>query len=349
MKKVTYKNIHNFFKLNGVHYDSKGLRIAAYYLIKEGNEHEKAMGEFILDWFDNNSYVDLQTSGTTGTPKLIRKNKQALVNSALATGDFFGLEPGNTALCCLPLQFIAGKMMLVRSFILGLELDVVPPSATPLASIDKNYDFVAMVPLQVQNSLNDLLKVKKLIIGGAKLDNALEQKLKGIKTKVFETYGMTETITHIAAKKVGEQAFSILPNVKIAQDEKECLLIDAPLVSDEILHTNDLVTIINNQQFVLLGRIDNVVNSGGIKLIPEKIEEKLSNHIPSNFFVGGLPDTVLGEKLVLVIEGEKQSIDEATFATLDKYEKPKGVFFVPKFETTESGKIKRKAILNSLK
>jgi o-succinylbenzoate---CoA ligase len=349
MKKVTYKNIHNFFKLNGVHYDSKGLRIAAYYLIKEGNEHEKAMGEFILDWFDNNSYVDLQTSGTTGTPKLIRKNKQALVNSALATGDFFGLEPGNTALCCLPLQFIAGKMMLVRSFILGLELDVVPPSATPLASIDKNYDFVAMVPLQVQNSLNDLLKVKKLIIGGAKLDNALEQKLKGIKTKVFETYGMTETITHIAAKKVGEQAFSILPNVKIAQDSKECLLIDAPLVSDEILHTNDLVTIINNQQFVLLGRIDNVVNSGGIKLIPEKIEEKLSNHILSNFFVGGLPDSVLGEKLVLVIEGEKQSIDEATFATLDKYEKPKGVFFVPKFETTESGKIKRKAILNSLK
>lgn len=349
MKKVTYKNIHNFFKLNGVHYDSKGLRIAAYYLIKEGNEHEKAMGEFILDWFDNNSYVDLQTSGTTGTPKLIRKNKQALVNSALATGDFFGLEPGNTALCCLPLQFIAGKMMLVRSFILGLELDVVPPSATPLASIDKNYDFVAMVPLQVQNSLNDLLKVKKLIIGGAKLDNALEQKLKGIKTKVFETYGMTETITHIAAKKVGEQAFSILPNVKIAQDAKECLLIDAPLVSDEILHTNDLVTIINNQQFVLLGRIDNVVNSGGIKLIPEKIEGKLSNYIPSNFFVGGLPDSVLGEKLVLVIEGEKQSIDEATFTTLDKYEKPKGVFFVPKFETTESGKIKRKAILNSLK
>lgn len=349
MKKVTYKNIHNFFKLNGVHYDSKGLRIAAYYLIKEGNEHEKAMGEFILDWFDNNSYVDLQTSGTTGTPKLIRKNKQALVNSALATGDFFGLEPGNTALCCLPLQFIAGKMMLVRSFILGLELDVVPPSATPLASIDKNYDFVAMVPLQVQNSLNDLLKVKKLIIGGVKLDNALEQKLKGIKTKVFETYGMTETITHIAAKKVGEQAFSILPNVKIAQDEKECLLIDAPLVSDEILHTNDLVTIINNQQFVLLGRIDNVVNSGGIKLIPEKIEEKLSNHILSNFFVGGLPDSVLGEKLVLVIEGEKQSIYEATFETLDKYEKPKGVFFVPKFETTESGKIKRKAILNSLK
>lgn len=349
MKKVTYKNIHNFFKLNGVHYDSKGLRIAAYYLIKEGNEHEKAMGEFILDWFDNNSYVDLQTSGTTGTPKLIRKNKQALVNSALATGDFFGLEPGNTALCCLPLQFIAGKMMLVRSFILGLELDVVPPSATPLASIHKNYDFVAMVPLQVQNSLNDLLKVKKLIIGGVKLDNALEQKLKGIKTKVFETYGMTETITHIAAKKVGEQAFSILPNVKIAQDEKECLLIDAPLVSDEILHTNDLVTIINNQQFVLLGRIDNVVNSGGIKLIPEKIEEKLSNHIPSNFFVGGLPDSVLGEKLVLVIEGEKQSIYEATFETLDKYEKPKGVFFVPKFETTESGKIKRKAILNSLK
>lgn len=348
MKRVTYKNIHNFFKYNGVHLDSNGLRIAAYYLIKEGEDYEKAIGNFLLDWFDENWYIDLQTSGTTGTPKIIRKSKQALVNSALATGDFFDLKPGDTALCCLPVQFIAGKMMLVRSFILGLAIDIVAPSANPLAQLNKEYDFVAMVPMQVQNSLDDLHKVKKLIIGGAKMDSSLEQKLLGINTKVYETYGMTETITHIAAKKIGKQAFSILPNVRISQDEKECLVIDAPLVSEERLFTNDLVQIINDQQFILLGRIDNVVNSGGVKLIPEKIEEKLSDSIPSRFFVGGIPDAVLGEKLVLVVEGEKQELDDAIFTVLDKYEKPKALFFVPEFQSTESGKIKRKAILKTL-
>ena len=348
MKKVTFKNIHNYFKFNGVHLNGEELRVAAYYFIKEGDEHEKALGEFLLDWFDDNWYIDLQTSGTTGSPKRIRKSKQALVNSALATGDFFGLKPGDMALCCLPVQFIAGKMMLVRSFILGLAIDIVPPSSTPLALLNKKYDFVAMVPMQVQNSLHDLHKVNQLIVGGAKMDSSLEQKLVGLNTKVYETYGMTETITHIAAKRVGETAFSILPNVRISQDDNECLVIDAPLVSEERLFTNDLVQMINENQFILLGRIDNVVNSGGVKLIPEKIEEKLGNSISSRFFVGGIPDAVLGEKLVLVIESDKQDFDDTIFHLLEKYEKPKALFFVPEFETTESGKIKRKAILKSL-
>lgn len=348
MKRVTYKNIHNFFRFNGVHFDRKGMRTAAYYLIKEGEQHEKAIGEFLLDWFDDKSYIDLQTSGTTGTPKIIRKKKQALVNSALATGDFFELKPGDTALCCLPVQFIAGKMMLVRGLILGLQIDFVSPNSQPLSHLDKKYDFVAMVPLQVENSLDELHKVKKLIIGGAKMNDSLAKKLMNVSTQVYETYGMTETITHIAAKKIGESAFSTLPNVSISQNEKDCLVIDAPQVSEERLITNDLVEIINDHQFVLLGRIDNIVNSGGVKLIPEKIEEKLAEAIPARFFVGGIPDAILGEKLVLVIEGKNQDIDEAIFAILDKFEKPKAVFFVPIFEMTDSGKVKRKAILKAL-
>ncbi|KDN54394.1 AMP-binding protein [Flavobacterium seoulense] len=348
MRKVTYKNIHNFFRFNGVHFNSSQLQVAAYYLIKEGEAYEKAIGQFLLDWFDDNWYIDLQTSGTTGIPKIIRKSKQALVNSALATGDFFELKPGYTALCCLPAQFIAGKMMLVRSFILGLQLDIVAPNSNPLENLDKKYDFVAMVPLQVENSLNELHKVRKLIIGGAKMNASLEKNLEDVTTEIYETYGMTETITHIAAKKIDERAFSILPNVTISQDEKECLVIDAPLVSDERLFTNDLVELINDNQFVLLGRIDNVVNSGGVKLFPEKIEAKLANAISARFFVGGIPDQVLGEKLVLVIEGTKYQLDKSIFDILDKFEKTKQVFFVPKFETTESGKIKRKAILKNL-
>tara|TARA_R110000868_G_scaffold57476_7_gene177449 strand:- start:8641 stop:9687 length:1047 start_codon:yes stop_codon:yes gene_type:complete len=348
MKKITYKNVHNQFKLNGYHLNKEDLCRVSYCLIKEGDEFEKSIGDFLLDWFDEKSYIDLQTSGTTGTPKIIRTNKQTMVNSALATGDFFELSPGDKALYCLPTKYIAGKMMLVRSFILGLDIDFVEPNSHPLTKNETKYDFVAMVPLQAQNSLAGLKNVKKMIVGGAKMSKSLEKSLLKGKTQVYETYGMTETITHIAAKKVGDKAFSILPNIHISQNEKNCLVIDAPKISEELIVTNDLVEILNDNQFVFLGRIDNVVNSGGIKLIPEQIEEKLANDIHSRFFLGGIPDAILGEKLVLVIEGEKDAAVELSFDGLDKYEKPKNVFYVSKFMETENGKIKRKEMLESL-
>lgn len=348
MNKVTYKNVHNLFKLNGFHLDKEDLCRVSYCLIKEGDEFEKSIGDFLLDWFDEKSYIDLQTSGTTGAPKIIRTDKQTMVNSALATGDFFELSPGDKALYCLPTKYIAGKMMLVRSFILGLDIDFVAPSSHPLAKNDTKYDFVAMVPLQAQNSLAGMKNVKKLIVGGAKMSKSLEKSLLKVNTKAYETYGMTETITHIAAKKVGEKAFALLPNIQISQNDQNCLVIDAPKISVEPIVTNDLVEIINGNQFVFLGRSDNVVNSGGIKLIPEQIEEKLSNEIHSRFFVGGIADADLGEKLILVIEGEKPALNGVTFEMLDKYEKPKDVFYVSKFMETENGKIKRKEILLSI-
>lgn len=348
MIEVTYKNVHNHFKLNGFHMDKQDLCRVSYCLIKEGDEFEKSIGDFLLDWFDDKPYIDLQTSGTTGIPKMIRTNKQMMVNSALATGDFFKLSPGDKALYCLPTKYIAGKMMLVRSFILGLDVDFVAPSSHPLTKNETKYDFAAMVPLQAENSLAGLKDVKKLIVGGAKMSKSLEKKLLKGDTEVYETYGMTETVTHIAAKRVGEKAFSILPNIQISQNDKNCLVIDAPKISDEIIVTNDLVELINDHQFILLGRIDNIINSGGIKLIPEQIEEKLSHVIHSRFFVGGIADAVLGEKLVLVIEGEKQSLEEHIFSSLDKYEKPKEVFYIDKFFETENGKIKRQEMLESI-
>jgi O-succinylbenzoic acid--CoA ligase len=348
MNEVTYKNVHNHFKLNGFHLDKMDLCRVSYCLIKEGDEFEKSIGDFLLDWFDDNSYIDLQTSGTTGIPKMIRTDKQMMVNSALATGDFFELSPGDKALYCLPTKYIAGKMMLVRSFILGLDIDFVAPTSHPLTKNETVYDFVAMVPLQAENSLVGLKNVKKMIVGGAKMSKALEKKLLKGKTQVYETYGMTETVTHIAAKRVGQKAFSILPNIQISQNELNCLIIDAPKISNEQIITNDLVELINDHQFILLGRIDNVVNSGGIKLIPEQIEEKLSHGIHSRFFVGGIPDAVLGEKLVLVIEGEKEPLPEDVYRSLDKYEKPKEVVYIDKFIETENGKIKRKEMLESI-
>ncbi|KIQ24949.1 O-succinylbenzoic acid--CoA ligase [Flavobacterium sp. MEB061] len=345
MLQLTHKNVHNYFKINGYHLTADELRRVGYDYIKEGDANDRAIGEFLLDWFDDKDYIEMRTSGTTGLPKVVKLQKQAMIQSALATGDFFELEPRNKALLCLPVKFIAGKMMLVRSFILGLDLDIVEPSTHPLALNTTKYDFVAMVPLQVQNSIEVLQNVKKLIVGGAKMDSSLEEKVLPLKTEVYETYGMTETITHIAARRVGENVFTVLPNVKIVQDDRGCLVITVDTISEEPIVTNDLVEIIREDQFIFLGRIDNVVNSGGVKLIPEQIEAKLIDKINSRFFVTGIPDTVLGEKLILVIEGEKQDFATDFFDVLDKYEKPKEIVFVPKFKENENGKLLRKPSL----
>lgn len=342
MSSPTYHNVHNSFKLDGFHLNKEDLCRVAYSFIKEGEDFEKPVGDFLLDWFDDNTYIDMQTSGSTGVPKMIRISKQAMVESAIATGDFFDIHPGDKVLQCLPVKYIAGKLMFIRAFILGLEMDFVAPNSTPLYNNDTVYDFIAMVPLQAKHSLTELKNVKKLIIGGSMISKSLERQLLKLPTEVYETYGMTETITHIAAKRIGEKAFTVLPNVTISYDDRNCLVIHAPRISEEIIVTNDLVELVNENQFVFIGRFDNIINSGGIKLIPEQIEAKLSGKIESRYFVAGKPDEELGEKLILIIEGEKHDLDPVVFEELDKYEKPKEIHFMTKFVETENGKIRRK-------
>lgn len=343
---VTYENVHNQFKLNGFQLDKDDLCRVAYSFIKEGEDFEKPVGDFLLDWFDSKNYVEMQTSGSTGTPKIIKVDKQAMVNSALATGDFFGLQAGNRALQCLPVKYVAGKMMLIRSIILGLDLDYVAPSSHPMEGLEEKYDFVAMVPMQAQNSLKELKNVKKLIVGGARISASLEKELMKLPTQVYETYGMTETITHIAAKRVGEKIFTVLPNVTISYDDRNCLVIHAPnIIAEETVVTNDLVELVNENQFKFLGRIDNVINSGGIKIIPEQVEQKLDGRIDRRFFIASKEDKELGEKVVLVVEGAAIEIDPATFDVLDKYEHPREILFIPKFKETENGKFLRNASL----
>lgn len=348
MKTVTYKNVHNHFKFNGVHLNREQLCMVAYSFIKEGADFQKSVGDFLIDWFDDKSYIEMNTSGSTGAPKLIRLQKEAMVSSALSTGDFFDLNPGNKVLHCLPADYVAGKMMFVRAFILGLDMDFVEPNSHPLEYNNTKYDFAAMVPLQAKNSLKKLTNIKKIIIGGVKIHKSLEQELVKLPNKIYETYGMTETITHIAAKRVGERAFSVLPNVTVSSNENNCLVVHARNINPEPIVTNDIVEIVSDTQFVWLGRFDNVINSGGIKLIPEKIEEKLSSHIPRRYFVCGQADEVLGEKVVLYVEGDPISIDEEVFSVLDKYEKPKNIVFIPKFAETATGKIVRKESIDSL-
>ena len=345
-----YKNIHNRFKINGVHLDKEALFQLAYSSIKEGEAYEKELGEFLLDWLDDKETIQLTTSGTTGTPKIITIKKEAMVHSAIATGNFFDLHPQDKALLCLSTRYIAGKMMIVRAMMLGLELDIIAPSSHLDDVVpNKSYDFVAIVPLQAENSLDKLNQFKKIIIGGAKVSDDLALKLNSVNAKIYETYGMTETITHIAAKRIGETYFNTLEHVTITIDDRKCLVIDAPSITNEKIVTNDIVEIHNEKQFKWLGRYDNVINSGGVKLFPEQIETKLASKIANRFFIAGLPDAVLGTRVVLIIEGEVQEIDAVIFDSLDKFEKPKEILFLPEFVETETKKVNRLQTLKKIK
>jgi o-succinylbenzoate---CoA ligase len=340
----SYKSVHNKFKLNGFHLNKEDLCRVAYSFIKEGEEYEKPVGDFILDWFDERDFVQMQTSGTTGIPKIVKIKKEAFVLSAIATGDFFDLKPGDKVLHCLPVKYVAGKMMFIRGFILGLDVKFVEPSSNPMELIYENeqFQFAAMVPLQAKCSLDKLHQIKKLIIGGAKINKALSNKLKKINSSIYETFGMTETISHIAAKLVQNEAFEVLPNIMISKNEENCLVVNAPHITNELIVTNDIIDLVSDNKFIWKGRKDNIINSGGVKIVPEVVEAKLSGKVKGKFIITSKPDEILGEKVILLIQGNSYVIDESIFEDLDKFEKPKAIEFIDKFEETATGKIIRK-------
>ena len=352
--KPSYRNVHNRFKLNGNRYSFDDLLEVANSYIKEGEPHQKEIGDFLMNWIDSKEDIALRTSGSTGIPKTIRFPKQALVNSALATGNHFNIKIGSKALSCLSAKYIAGKMMLVRAMILGLELDVVEPSGNVLANNTNIYAFAAMVPLQAENSLSSLNQIGTLLIGGAATSTQLIQKLKTKKTNCFITYGMTETLTHIASMSIHSETgfFTTLADVQISVDKRQCLCIQVPYLSKDTIITNDLVTLEGESSFKLLGRVDSVINSGGVKIIPEVIEQKISSLIGSKFFIGGQPDEQLGQKVILVLESQEnnenliQQIKEIN--VLNSYEIPKKVFNMKSFTYTENGKLMRSKTLELL-
>ncbi|MFY7671568.1 AMP-binding protein [Tenacibaculum sp. MEBiC06402] len=345
-------DFHESFKLNGNSFQSKE-ELLAY-----AKDFSDALSTFLESWFDKREKLIVKTSGSTGTPKPIELKKEYMKNSALTTGEFFNLKENTSALLCMPLEYIAGKMMLVRAMILGWDLDIVNPVSNPLSGNKKKYDFSAMVPLQLQNSLQEIDRINTLIVGGGVVSETLKNQIKNIKTKVFATYGMTETITHIAVKKLNNQHrkptfYCCLPNVEISIDNRSCLVINAPKVSDEVVVTNDVVQLVSENEFEWLGRFDNVINSGGVKLHPEIIERKLAKIINKRFFITGIPDAYLGEKMILLIEEEGDSTKEKSIlekikllASISKYEIPKQVIFAKHFVETETKKIQRKKTLD---
>jgi O-succinylbenzoic acid--CoA ligase len=346
--------IHPKFTLDGIAAGEEGLKEIAYSYVKEGEPFEKDLGDFLLDWLSASPEITVFTSGSTGSPKPYRLLKQHMLNSALATGGYFELKPGDRALLCLSAKYIAGKMMAVRAIALGLSLDIVPPSADPLAGVSGQYEFCAMVPQQFLASLNRIEQIRKLIVGGAPLGSRGIAAAQEVPTAVYETFGMTETISHIALRRVNppEMAFHTLPRVKVGQDDRGCLVVHAPDITTGAVVTNDLVKLLSPTSFEWLGRYDSMINSGGIKLSPEQIEAKIQEVLHCPYFLCGLPDASLGQRLVLVLESdkvpEKLNAELRSLKTLTTFEMPREIISIPRFATTGSGKTDRDETLRKL-
>ena len=305
-------------------------------------QYKEKILSFINEWNNDLDFIEIKTSGSTGKPKTIRILKKHMTASARMTGNFLELKKGDTALLCLSPLTVAGKMMIVRSIVLDLELIVTDVSSKPLEKINTTIDFAAMVPLQAQNSVRDLSKIKKLIIGGGTISNQLWNSICQQNVDAYQTFGMTETISHIAMRKISSDSVKYIPLEGITLNAFDnCLNISAPDLGIENLQTNDIVELERDGSFLWIGRNDFVVNSGGVKLHPEIIERKLTAIIEQPFFTFGIADNQLGMKLILCIEG-KCNIDKNLLSSiLDKFEVPKEVYYFKSFERTKSDKINR--------
>ena len=336
--------------MEGIFYDAIGLSSLSDRFMKEGEDYQFTLGSFIAKWMDSSPEISLQTSGSTGSPKTILMSKQAMVNSAIATGDYFKLRSGDSALSCLPFEYIAAKMMFVRAYVLGLELYCIKPSSNPLETLSRNYDFCAMVPLQLENSLEYLHQIKTIIVGGAKLSNGLKIKLKNSSSSIYETFGMTETVSHIAVKNISQSStfFEVLPSVSIGVDARNCLTINAPHLVSTPIQTNDVVKLNSKTTFEWIGRFDTIINSGGIKIAPEQLEQQLEGFIEERFFITSQKENSLGETVVIVIE-RSTPYETINFDILEPMKRPKHIYYVDTFKETISGKIKRQETLDLVK
>ncbi len=323
---------------------------------------ERDIYSFILEWLSNSPTVSLQTSGSTGKPKTIIAPKQALAASAQMTEAFFDLRQGDKALLCLPASYIAGKMMIVRAFVSRLDLILAPPSSNSLLDLKERIKFAPVVPMQLetvfakeQDSIASLSQIEHLLVGGAGLNPTLRNTIISHEAKCgyscHLSYGMTETYSHVAMQRISadqQNSFSALQDVSFTTDEHSQLIINAPRLGIENLLTNDVVKLISSTEFELLGRADNVINSGGVKVHPEQIEQKLEPLLTNNrYFIHGLSDPILGETVALFIESgdiDQSSMDKLLAQMREKlnpFEFPKKIYPVSQFQLTTSGKIQR--------
>lgn len=317
-----------------------------------GIEHD--FFRFLEEWFDDSPFMTVHTSGSTGIPKEIKVKKEQMMNSALNTCSFLGIVQNNSILLCMSLQYIAGKMVVVRALTCNLQLVLSEPSGHPLKEIQRDMDFVAMVPLQVFNSLqNDLererlKRIKNLIIGGGTVSEETEKELRSFPNPIYSTYGMTETLSHIALRRLnGESASSYyypFPSVHISLSVNHTLVINAPDICDSTVETNDIVEINQDGTFIVIGRKDNVINSGGVKIQAEEVEKALRPLLENNYAITSVADIKFGEAVVLLVEhreANKESLFNIIKTILPKFQQPKYIFSTTCIPMTETGKINR--------
>lgn len=330
--------------------------------------------DFCRRWLAGQTNFEIHTSGSTGVPKRIVLHRRQMIASARRTGTALSLQAGMRALVCLSANYIAGQMMLVRGLELGLHLTVVHPSRRPLAApadTEAPFDFAAMVPLQLQATLNStpterqlLDKMQAVLIGGAPVKPALLAQCQAVAAPLYHTYGMTETVSHVALRRLNgpqpDDCFVALPGVELGLDERGCLTIRADVTAGKTIITNDLVELHGQGRFTWRGRIDNVINTGGVKVQLEDVERAIEHSLPRldlaerRFCVGALPDDDLGQRLVAVVEGapftatQTDQLRAAVQAQVGRYATPKQIAYLPQLPETRSGKIDRQAALAAL-
>lgn len=331
---------------------------------------------FCRAWLTGQTTFTLHTSGSTGTPKPITLTRAQMQASTHLTGQTLGLLPGDTALVCLNIRYVAGIMMLVRGLELELPMTIIEPTTNPLDSFspDIRFAFTALVPLQLQTILSKsnesqvavLNGMKAILVGGAATSPVLEQALQVITAPVYATYGMTETVSHIALRRLnGPDAadlFTALNGVTLGVDERDCLHITSAATNFARIQTNDVVDLPDPMHFRLLGRADRVINSGGVKIQPEQIEQLIQQVLTQNqanrlprLFVAGLPDDKLGQRVVVVCE--QVSLSDAQWKVIQAairekagpYAVPKECITVPQFAETPTGKVDQRAILDGIR
>ncbi len=323
--------------------------------MKTLEEFQREVDAFVADWNDPWPTLVVHTSGSTGTPQPVCVEKSRMQASARTTCSFLHLQPGDSALLCMPVAYIAGKMVVVRALTCGLRLLVVPPSAHPLATLHETPAFAAMVPSQVYESLNvpeeadRLRRIRQLIIGGGAVDTELQTRLHDFPNAVWSTYGMTETLSHIALRRLnGPSAsswYTPLPGVRLQLDNRQCLVVHAPAVHPERLVTHDIAELRPDGCFRILGRYDNTICSGGIKIRLEDVESRLRPHLTQPFVATSVPDAKYGEVLVLLVQSSRpldKQIAELCKRHLPPYHRPRYYLQVNQLPMTETGKPARK-------
>ncbi len=338
--------------------------------IADLDEYEKKVLSFSINWLGGGKTVELKTSGSTGPPKVISIHRSQLVSSARMTIEFLNLVNGGRALLCLNPEYIAGIMMIVRSFTAGMSLYAVSPSSNPMLrkDLDYSFDLTALVPYQVTNiihkagSASNLKKIKNVLIGGSEMHPSLIQTLSEFPNAIFQTFGMTETVSHIALKRISgsnpSDYYEIMGGISIDTDSRGCLTICGPVTGGDMIISNDLVELIDNKRFRWKGRIDDIIITGGIKVnirdLESRIHELFLNHnISGNYFVSKLPDLKLGDKIILLVEKKEKGpgiseMRDLLRAHLEKYEMPKEIYMLAKFKMTKTGKIDKKSTLKQL-